>query len=202
MDRGCQIQLAVITSGSKGVETGFGGANTDQQKAQLRQQEQRESGKFFGLTDDQIEFPALDYNPDGSLGINEYNTRALGKLIDTANADIICLPHGNDSNMTHQRVYALYQRTCRQIEKDHIALLNRDCKTRSMPHQLVVEFNEQDAEWKRELLGYHLSQQDRNQKTRGSGFDDRVLGLNRLIAQDLDLDQPYAEAFALEQHNP
>lgn len=201
-DRQCEITLAVITGGANGVEAGYKGAQSDQQKEQLRQLEQRQSCGFFGLKNDSVRFLTPLFNADASLSVDETNTRLFKQLLKETSPQIVCLPFGNDSNMTHQRVYALYQRARRFIDDPHTALLNRDIKTRSMPHHLAIEFGATEAEWKRELLCHHDSQQQRNLNTRGIGFDERVLELNRTIAKDLHLEAEYAEAFAIEYHNP
>ena len=51
-DRGCRLGLSVVTSGASGVQEGFEGADDDVSKARLREQEQRESCRRFGLDDD------------------------------------------------------------------------------------------------------------------------------------------------------
>lgn len=202
LDQGCDLTLAVLTGGANGVETGYEDAQTNTQKEILRQQEQRNSCEFFGLDADSVHFLQPAFNKDGALAVNEANTLTLKHLLDRVAPELVCLPFGNDSNMTHQRVYALYRRARRFIEQAHIALLNRDVKTRVMPHDLVIGFNAEQADWKRELLRHHKSQQQRNLNTRDQGFDDRVLELNRQIAQELTLDHTYAEAFAIERFEP
>lgn len=82
------------------------------------------------------------------------------------------------------------------------AFLNRDPKTISMRHDVYSVFGEKDAEWKGRLLRFHDSQQQRNLNTRGHGLDERILGVNRKVAQeDLQMDG-YAEAFELEFFEP
>ena len=58
-------------------------------------------------------------------------------------------------------------------------------------------FGDADAEWKARLLRLHASQHDRNLRSRGVGFDERILALNRKCAEALGLGEPYAEAFEL-----
>lgn len=82
------------------------------------------------------------------------------------------------------------------------AFQNRDPKTISMRHDVYTVFGEKDAEWKGRLLRFHESQQQRNLNTRGYGLDERILGVNRKVAQeDLQRDG-YAEAFELEFFEP
>ena len=51
-----------------------------------------------------------------------------------------------------------------------------------------------------EISGKFTEKQARNLATRGHGFDERVLTLNRRIAEDARLAAPYAEAFELERY--
>ena len=76
--------------------------------------------------------------------------------------------------------------------------MNLDAKTVSMRPDLYMYFNEEDAAWKAQLLRFHRSQQERNLKTRGQGFDQRVLTLNRQAAIKGSGRMPYAEVFQLE----
>ena len=77
------------------------------------------------------------------------------------------------------------------------ACLNQDAKTQAMRSDLCTPFDAETASWKAQLLRHHRSQQQRNLRTRGSGFDERVLQLNRNAAADLGLAAPYAEVFEL-----
>jgi len=81
-------------------------------------------------------------------------------------------------------------------------LLNQDAKTLQMRVDLFLEFGEDDAHWKAELLRRHRSQQARNLRTRGAGFDARVLEVNRRAAAELGTPLPYAEAFELVRLGP
>ena len=58
-------------------------------------------------------------------------------------------------------------------------------------------FGEDEAAWKAQLLRHHRSQHERNLRTRGTGFDARVLQVNRQAADALGAPMPYAEAFEL-----
>jgi len=77
--------------------------------------------------------------------------------------------------------------------------LSRDPKTITMRSDLYLPFDETQAQWKAELLRHHASQQLRNLASRGYGFDERILKVNRLIAQELKIDATYAEVFEIEQ---
>ncbi|QJW85582.1 hypothetical protein HK414_26830 [Ramlibacter terrae] len=67
---------------------------------------------------------------------------------------------------------------------------------------LYFAFGEGEAAWKARLLRCHRSQQARNLRTRGTGFDARVLEVNRQAAQSLGLAEPYAETFELMRLGP
>jgi hypothetical protein len=67
-----------------------------------------------------------------------------------------------------------------------------------MRHDVYTVFREKDAEWKGQLLRFHESQQQRNLNTRNHGLDERVLRVNRTIAQESLQMNMYAEAFELE----
>jgi len=49
-------------------------------------------------------------------------------------------------------------------------------------------------------LRLHASQHARNLNTRGLGFDERVLAMNRESAELVDCEQPYAECFELQRY--
>ncbi len=66
-----------------------------------------------------------------------------------------------------------------------------------MRSDLFTGFDADLADWKAQLLRHHRSQQQRNLRTLGIGFDARVLQLNRAAAASLGLDEPYAEVFEL-----
>jgi hypothetical protein len=59
-------------------------------------------------------------------------------------------------------------------------------------------FGEEEAEWKGQLLRFHRSQHERNLRTRGHGFDERVLRINRETAATAAGSMRYAEVFELQ----
>ena len=77
------------------------------------------------------------------------------------------------------------------------ALLAKDPKTISMRHDLYTVFGPEEAEWKAELLRFHQSQHQRNLNTRGYGFDERILRVNRESARELLKNDMYAETFEI-----
>jgi hypothetical protein len=107
------------------------------------------------------------------------------------------MPHGNDSNATHRRTFDSF---CALAAPERLTLqacLNQDAKTLGMRSDLVMPFDAETAAWKAELLRHHRSQQQRNLRTRVSGFDARVLKLNRDAAAGLSPRERYAEVFEL-----
>jgi hypothetical protein len=66
-----------------------------------------------------------------------------------------------------------------------------------MRTDLYMPFDAAAASWKADMLRLHRSQHERNLNTRGQGFDERVLAVNRQAG--LDLNAAYAEVFELER---
>lgn len=126
------------------------------------------------------------------------NTETLRKFIRVQQPDIVFLLHGNDTNSGHRVMYSMFRRIALQSERPLVALMNRDNKTIKMRIDLYNAFEEEQAEWKAELLRFHASQHQRNLNTRGYGFDKRILGGNQCIAKELSLAEEYAEAFEVE----
>lgn len=188
--QGHAIELAVLTTGAGGVDDGFEGAEDAGAKAALREREQRESCAFFGLAPQRLQFLRL-WN-DGCEDI-----APLRQWMAAHPADLLFLPHGNDSNRTHRRTYESVRAVAAEQGVQAWACLNRDAKTLDMRVDLFLAFGEEDAAWKAQLLRCHRSQQSRNLRTRGQGFDERVLGVNRQAARELGTPLPYAEAFEL-----
>lgn len=195
--RGDTIHLAVLTTGASGVEDGYAGATTAEQKAALREGEQTASCAFFGLPLDRLTFLRLPSDDNGNPRLDDDNHGRIRDYLAARGPDLVFMPHGNDSNVTHQRTYALFRTVMLAEEWSAWTFLNKDAKTLSMRTDLFTPFDEDAAAWKAELLRLHASQHQRNLNTRGKGFDARVLDLNR---QDGGLMQaPYAEIFELEK---
>lgn len=196
--RGDEIHLAVLTDGASGVEHGYAGAHDNAAKAALREAEQLASCAAFGLPRERIGFLRLPED-DAGLIVDASSMTALGDWLTPRQPQLVFMPHGNDSNITHQRTYALARAVAAQQDLALTALLNQDAKTRGMRHDLYTDFDAATAEWKAGLLRLHASQHQRNLNTRGHGFDERVLAVNRRTAATLNLDTEYAEAFELER---
>nr|WP_217346595.1 hypothetical protein [Noviherbaspirillum sp. L7-7A]MBV0881060.1 hypothetical protein [Noviherbaspirillum sp. L7-7A] len=96
----------------------------------------------------------------------------------------VFLPHGDDTNRTHRRTYETFHAIAIEDGLRVDTYLNLDAKTVSIRADLYMYVGEEDAAWKAQLLRFHRSQQERNLKTRGQGFDQRVLAVNRQAAVD------------------
>lgn len=197
--RGDKLHLAVLTTGASGVENGYADASSDHDKARLREAEQRASCAFFGLPETCIRFLRLPPDAGGNPELNAANHAAVREWLLPLQADLVFMPHGNDSNVTHQRSYALFRAIAEKENLRLWAVLNQDAKTLAIRHDLYTPFDAEAAAWKAELLRLHASQHQRNLNMRGHGFDERVLAVNRSTAGALGLAEEYAEAFELER---
>lgn len=196
-DNGNRIDVAVLTGGASGVEDGFRGAFTADAKAALREEEQRASCRFFGLPDDRLAFLRLVEDDSGHLVPGPDNLAQVREYLVNRRPDLVFMPHGNDTNADHQRVFALFTQIVREERLKMTAFLNRDPKTIAMRPDVCTGFDEDAALWKGELLRLHQSQHQRNLNTRKAGFDERVLSVNRQIARELGGLWPYAECFEI-----
>jgi LmbE family N-acetylglucosaminyl deacetylase len=195
---GNPIQVAVATAGASGVQDSFCAQPTLQLKSEIREQEQRDSCRFFGLPDSNLIFLRLEEDKDGRLSKNDTNLHRVNAQLQASEPKMVFLPHWNDSNLTHQRVYDIFQQLAREGGYSLIAFLNRDPKTIEMRNDIYTGFDEKEAAWKAELLRFHRSQQQRNLDQRGYGMDERILRTDRQNARACSLEMPYAEVFELE----
>ena len=181
------LHLAVLTAGANGVD---GSGSVDDKTAQ-REDEQRDSCRFFGLPAARCHFLRLWEDPLAAAA----DDARLRALILGLRPDLVFMPHGNDSNATHRRTFQSFCEIAADERLTLQACLNQDAKTLGMRSDLYVAFDGQSADWKAKLLRHHRSQQQRNLRTRGIGFDTRLLQLNRDAAATLRLKEPYAEVF-------
>ena len=186
-DNGNPISLAVISSGASGVENSyFRNAGNLGMKALIREREQYESIVFFGLGEDELIFLWAEEDENGDILENEANLQLITDCLKTSNPDIVFMPHWNDTNVGHRHSYKLAKKAMAGTVKEYLQFLNKDPKTISMAVKFYSAFNENEADWKRQLLKHHVSQQQRNLNTRGHGFDDRVLEFNRKCAAEIN----------------
>ena len=198
-ENGNPLSVAVATSGASGVEDSYGSAASWQAKAEIREREQAAACRFFGMDDAHVSFLRLEEDHAGHPADTENNLERTRHHVLDVHPDIVCLPHGNDANTAHQRIYAMFRRIASAAGYPIVALLNRDPKTLGMRLDLYITFGKQEADWKGNLLRFHQSQHQRNLNLRRHGFDDRILTVNRQIAQEiLPGKNLFAEGFELE----
>lgn len=200
-DKGIPIYLAVMTGAASGVEDSFCEQHPGKTKVEIREQEQINSCRFFGMQDSHISFLHLEEDENGDPFESDENLEIITTHFMKLKPDVVFLPHGNDTNPGHQRIYSMFRKIADSVDYSLTAYLNRDPKTIQMRNDVYTVFNEKDAQWKRELLRYHDSQHQRNLNTRGHGFDDRILNVNSEIAQKNCINGLYAEAFEIQEFN-
>jgi LmbE family N-acetylglucosaminyl deacetylase len=194
---GAVIHVAVDRSGS-GIEDDTCSPSTLEIKAAIREEEQRCSCRFFGLPDDRLTFLRLEEDDTAQLVDSPHNAGLLRDLLALLRPAWVVLPHGNDTNIGHQGMAAMVRRIAPEAGYPIVALFHRDPKTISLRTDIYTAFGEEDAQWKAQLLRFHNSQHRRNLNTRGRGFDERILDMNRQTAQELGLRELHAEAFEAE----
>jgi len=197
-DNGNQIAVAVATGGASGVEDGFCGATDDVTKIRLREEEQCASCRLFGLPDERLTFLHLAEGDDGQPLASAENFGRVHAWLLAQQPDLVFLPHGNDTNEGHRCCYAFFRRAVLEEKLTLVACLNRDPKTIAIRDDLITPFGAAEAAWKAKLLLCHQSQHQRNLHTRGHGFDDRILNVNRQFAAALQCGAEFAEGFELE----
>jgi LmbE family N-acetylglucosaminyl deacetylase len=200
-ENGNPIHVVVLSSGASGVEDSFCSPLTWERKTEIREDEQRQSCRFFGLPDANLTFLRLQEDAQGHLLESDENLERLREYLLTIQPNFIFLPHGNDTNVGHQRTHSMFRKIATNTELVVTAFLIRDPKTITMRNDLYTVFGAEEAAWKARLLRFHQSQHQRNLNTRGHGFDDRILNLNRDIARKFLDSELYAEAFELEFWN-
>ena len=195
--RGHRVEVAVLTRGTSGVDDGFAGAHTAEEKTLVREQEQRASCALFGLDPSALRFLRLGNDEHGKLSLGESSRAAVTGFLSALQPDIIFMPHGKDSNVAHQRTHDLVAGIVTAERLSVLLCLNEDPKTLQIRRDLVVEFDEDAAAWKSRLLTAHASQQARNIRVRGNGVDERLLDVNRQSAALVGASSEYAECFEL-----
>lgn len=194
-ERGATIHLAVLTTGVSGVEDVYPGADSNDAKRRIREAEQRASCRLFGLDEAALTFLRLVEDERGHQRDDAENRWRVRDYLLARRPDLAFMPHGHDTNVAHQRTWSMFRDIVLEEGLEVVALLNRDAKTVAMRTDVYFDFDAAAAAWKATLLRAHDSQHARNLRTRGHGFDERVLEVNRRIAGDLGLAAPFAEAF-------
>jgi len=201
IDNGNRIHVGVLRT-SSGVEDSYLSPATPEMKAALRDEEQRRSCRFFGLPEECLTFIDLEQDEEAQPTDTPNNLNRLRDFIGFLEPDFVFLPHGNDTNNGHRVTYAMFRRIADDADYPMAAFLNKDPKTIHMRIDCYTAFAEEEALWKRQMLRFHDSQHQRNLHTRNQGFDERILSMDKQTAQELGVDQPYAEAFEIERYGP
>lgn len=199
-EAGGTMRVCVMRTGS-GVENVYCSPPTWEVKAAIREKEQRASCAAFGLPAESLEFLDIEEDDGENPVESERNIETVGGRFRRIAPDIVFLPHGNDSNKGHRTIYRIFAGLAARAGKPLTAFLIKDAKTLGMRVDVYTPFEKDEAEWKASLLRLHDSQQSRNLRTRGFGFDKRVLDVNRNTARELGLVHEFAEAFEMEQWN-
>jgi len=197
-DNGNTIYVDVLSSSASGVENSFCTPPTLEQKAAVREKEQEDSCRFFGLPESCLRFLRLPEDAEGHIVESDETIEQVRRSIASKKPDLVFLPHGNDSNRGHQRTYSMFRKVASEAGHPITALLAKDPKTISMRHDLYTVFGPEEAEWKAKLLRFHQSQHQRNLNTRGYGFDERILRGNRETARRLSKNNMFAEVFEIQ----
>lgn len=195
---GAKIMLAVMTGGASGVEDSFGDFVSDADKIQLREAEQRDSCRLFGLNDEAVSFLHLAEDDSSDLLQTPGNHQVIKAYLNKLKPMMVFMPHGHDTNLTHQVSYALVKSVIGQLPFKVDIMLNRDPKTIALEPDYYSGFDADEADWKGALLRCHKSQHQRNLNTRQHGFDYRILEFNRQTATEFKLPTTYVELFELD----
>lgn len=193
------IYVAVSITGS-GIDPDFAPNMSLQTKREIRMKEQKDSVSFFGLEEKHLRFLTLKNAADDQLTGDTENVQMISDLIHEIKPDLIFSPHGNDTNRAHRTMYEIASSIAKTVNWPISLVLNRDAKTIDMRVDFYMPFDEEKAKWKRQLLRFHTSQQHRNLKVRGHGFDDRVLKINEATAKEMGINSPYAAAFEIQSY--
>jgi LmbE family N-acetylglucosaminyl deacetylase len=175
---GARLTLDVLSGGASGVEDVF--TTGWEAKTSAREGEQRESCAMFGLPAGEIRFHRLTEDSEGYMADIPDNQARVHALLDARSPEGVILPHGNDSNADHRRTFRWFQGWREARANPPLALLVRDPKNLGMRVDLITPYDAETAAWKAALLRCHRSQHERNLRSRGIGFDERILGPERV----------------------
>lgn len=177
---GADITLEVLSGGASGVEDAF--AAGWEAKTAAREAEQRGSCAMFGQPAGKLRFHRLPEDETGHMADSAENRAHVRALLDAHSPDGVILPHGNDSNADHRRTFRWFLSWCGTRPNPPTALLVRDPKNRGMRVDLITPYDAETTAWKAALLRCHRSQHERNLRSRGIGFDERILAPERAAA--------------------
>lgn len=194
---GAEISVAVLSGGLSGVEPTY---CPRERMAETRRAEQRKSCGLFGLPEAALHFLPLEEDADTEPMDSDANRKLVAAWLLPLRPDLIFLPHGHDQKGGHRNVYSLLRDIVAAHSLACIAMLHRDPKTVAMKTDAFTPYDQSSAFWKAALLRCHDTQQQRNLNTRGIGLDERILAVDRAVAEQLKLHEPYAESFEVEFH--
>ena len=197
-ENGNQILLLVLTGASSGVDDVFLEHPRKENKEKIREEEQKDALKYFGLPLSNGKFLYLREDANGDLVFDDGNRSEIRKYFAEFRPDVMFLPYGEDTNPSHRRTYNLSRDIAEKSMEPILAFYNQDPKTTRIRLDTYLEFDEKKAAWKRKMLRFHRSQQERNMRTRGIGFDDRILSVNEKISEQINIRSKYAEGFQVE----
>lgn len=176
-DRGARLTLEVLSGGASGVEDVF--AAGWEAKTAAREAEQRASSARFGLPEHELRFHRLTEDAGGHMADSSENQARVHAILNSVKPGGVVLPHGNDSNADHRRTFRWFSAWRETQSAPPLALLVRDPKNLGMRVDLITPYDAEAAAWKAALLRCHRSQHERNLRTRGIGFDERILAADR-----------------------
>ena len=127
-------------------------------------------------------FNRLTEDADGYMADVSENQSRVHALLDAHSPDGVILPHGNDSNADHRRTFRWFHAWRDAQANPPLSLLVRDPKNLGMRVDLITPYDSAQAAWKAALLRCHRSQHERNLRSRGIGFDERILASDRAAA--------------------
>ncbi len=212
-DAGCEIWYVIVCLSPGGVQDSFVEGHEDgldARKENARKAEQKAAAESFGLSPSHLTFLEL---PEGDLLDSEENRIRVASHLEWVEPDLVVLPTGKDTNRTHAWVCSTFRSAAPALARKRgqplVAFYNEDPKTLSLRDDLFVLFSEDLAQWKRRLLRFHDSQQQRNLATRGFGFDERIIEVSRgargrapVTSEPTASSAEYAEAFEIEVFAP
>jgi LmbE family N-acetylglucosaminyl deacetylase len=176
-EAGARLSLEVLSGGASGVEDAF--ACGWEAKTRAREEEQRASAGLFGLDPAALRFNRFAEDADGHMADSAENRARTHDLLARLAPDGVILPHGNDSNADHRRTFRWFLSWRDRQAEPPLALLVRDPKNLGMRADLITPYDAGQAAWKAALLRCHRSQHERNLRSRGIGFDERILASDR-----------------------
>jgi len=145
-----------------------------------------------------LTFLRLEEDKNQKLLENDTNIDRIRRYFLSKRPAMVFLPHWNDTNSTHQRVYSMFNKVALKADYPLATFLNRDPKTINMRCDFYLGYDETAAAWKSKLLRFHKSQHRRNLNQRGYGMDERILKVDQYSAKACSVDTQYAEIFELK----